>query len=197
MSRECTDCGGEATQGRPTRTGTGLPIRFLPDEETLSGGSSVDLTGWTCNDCGRIRFEVDTAGGEADTSRASGECPVCDGPTVGGRLGGSGFNVRLVDRGSDLPGTDRHDLFGHACGDCGAVALYTDPESVTEGSVGTDCLSCDGGMRRTSVSTGAGSMRLIGEKQGDGALAQRERVDPMAWVCQDCGLTLLYDTNGG
>ncbi len=197
MSRECPDCGGEATQGRPTRTGTGLPIRFLPDGDALFGGSSIDLAGWTCEDCSRIRFEVDAADGEADASAASGECPVCDGPTVAGRLGGSGFDVRLVDRESELPGTDRYDLFGHACADCGAVGLYTDADAVNEGPVGTECPACEGGMRRTAVSTGAGSMRIIGDKQGDGALAQRERVDPMAWACRDCGLALMYDGRGG
>jgi len=184
------------TQGRPTRTGTGLPIRFLPNDETVLGGSSVDLTGWTCEDCSRIRFEVDTADREADASGAAGECPVCDGPTAAGRLGGSGFSVRLVDRESDLPGTDRYDLFGHACLDCGAVGLYTDADGVNDGPVTTECPSCEGGMRRTGVSTGAGSMRIIGDKQGDGALAQRERIDPMAWACQDCGLTLMYDEGG-
>ena len=198
MSEQCSDCGGEVTRARPTRTGTGLTVEFrVIDGEEIVGSSSLGMDGWACEDCGRVRFRAETSEQRpADESAVSGSCPLCSGPTVAGQPGGSGYSLELLDRDRDVPGTDRYELFGHACVDCGAVALYADdvktgPESET------DCLACEGQMRDMSISTGSGGFRLVGDRRSDASLAPRRRVEPMAWACEDCGLTLVFDQRAG
>jgi len=197
MSQECSDCGGEVSRARPVRTGTGLTVDFtVTDGEERVGSSSLAMDGWACEDCGRVRVRVETPERRPEPETTSGECPLCAGPTVAGRPGGAGYSLWLLDDDRDDPGTARYELFGHACVDCGALALYADDVETGSGDA-TDCLACEGQMRDMSISTDTGGFRLVGDRQGDASLAPRRRIEPMAWACEDCGLTLLFDRRSG
>lgn len=166
------------TRFRPSRALTGLPVRLRVGDTTTA------LSAFVCADCDRIRFTADVDGGEA-----AGECAVCGGATVDARPGTDSEDLLLRDAGS---GT-RYGLRGEACADCGAVELRA--AGVGSGE-GTDCPACGGGMCLTEPILGASAVRFVDNSAGT-SLEPRDRIDPAAWACADCGLVLFYGRTGG
>ena len=175
---DCPDCGGVTTRVRPTDRQAGLPVRLRAGDEL------APLSGFVCEDCGRIRFttNIDSGGGRG--------CSACGGPIAGGRLRSPEGELAVVD--DETGRTTR--LSATACADCGAVELRTDG---LDGSGGGSCPVCDSGLRRSYPQLGEGETGRGVRFSVVGAEDAPDRTDPVAWSCTGCGLVLLYDRATG